>query len=215
MPSRRTLIALMAASLAASGLLAACDRAPTPVAGDEEMFLGKADAPITLIEYASVACSHCANWNNDVLPQFKAKYIDTGQVKLVTREFHAGDPTFSAAGFLLARCAGKDKYFEVTDAIYEQQQEIASSGDLIGGLERIGREVAGLTPQQVRACLTDPEMVDAQNKRIDRYIREHNIDGTPTFVIGNEVVGSGFIDMAGMDAIIASAKAKAQGGTPS
>src|SRR5688572_8278560 len=103
---------------AAAALLAACGQGggDAQVASDD-MVMGKADAPVTVIEYASVTCSHCANFNATVFPAFKAKYVDTGQVKYVLREFLTPPVPIAAAGFLIARCAGPDKYFGVVDAI--------------------------------------------------------------------------------------------------
>lgn len=207
MQTRRT--TLVAATIACLSLLAACGGSKgAPIKGEEELFIGKADAPITMVEYASVACPVCAQWNNEVLPKFKAKYIDTGEVKLVSREMNAHNPTFSTAGFLLARCAGREKYFDVLDDIYRQQQDIEQSGDFNGGLERIARE-NGLSAAQMRQCVTDPEAIAAQNERVAKHSMRDNVNSTPTFMVNGEVVATGFIGMNEIDNIIAAAKAKA------
>lgn len=207
MQTRR--ITLIAAAIASLSLLAACGGSKgTPIAGDEDLFIGKADAPITMVEYASVACPVCAQWNNEVLPKFKEKYVDSGQVKLVSREMNAHNPTFSTAGFLLARCAGKEKYFDVVDDIYRQQQDIEQSGDFNGGLERIAKE-NGVSAAQMRQCVTDPAAIAAQNERVAKHAMQDNINSTPTFMINGEVVATGFIGMNELDTIIAAAKAKA------
>lgn len=207
MQTRRNLLAL-AAGLSATALLAGCSGGggdPVPVA--EEMFLGKADAPITIYEYASVACPVCAQWNNEILPQFKAKYIDSGQVKLVLREMNAHHPAFSTAGFLLARCAGKDKYFDVVDAIYHAQQEIEGTGDYSGGLTRIAK-ANGVGEKAMQACVSDPKAIEEQNNRTMAVAQENNVQGTPTFQIDGEIVADGFVDMARLDQIVAAAKAR-------
>lgn len=210
MQTRRTLFAL-AAGLSAAAMLAGCgDGKGTPIAAGEEMSLGKADAPITLIEYASVACPRCGEWHMETFPAFKAKYVDTGQVKFVLREMNAHNPAFSAAGFLLARCAGKEKYFDVVDDIYQQAAEIEASGDFNGGLVRIARE-NGVSEKAMQACLSDPKAIEEQNNRVMKFAQQDNITGTPSFVIDGEVVAGGKIGMSELDAIIAAAKAKKAG----
>ncbi len=113
----------LALVLAAAASLAACSKVGGSAVPDD-MTMGNPNAKVTVIEYASVACPHCAAFNNELFPAFKAKYIDTGKVRYVAREALTGNPALAAAGFLLARCAGKDKYFFVTDAIYRAQDQI-------------------------------------------------------------------------------------------
>src|SRR4051812_5990791 len=106
MPSLSRFVLALAAALT----LGVCGAgAAFAAAANDDMVMGKANAPITVIEYASVGCPHCADWNKEVFPAFKAKYIDTGQVRYIAREILAGDPNLAAAGFLIARCAGKDR----------------------------------------------------------------------------------------------------------
>ncbi len=207
MQTRRTLIALMAASLPAAALFSGCGPKGTPIAGDEDVFMGKADAPIVMIEYASVACPICAQWNNTVLPDFKKKYLDTGQVKLITREINAHNPAFSTAGFLLARCAGREKYHAITDAIYRDQQTIEASGDFRGGLLKIAKE-NGLSEGRFNECLNDPAAISAQNDRVAKFAAQDHITGTPTFLVDGEIVANTYIGMPELDAIIAAAKAR-------
>ncbi|MGE5502482.1 MAG: thioredoxin domain-containing protein [Ignavibacteriales bacterium] len=132
----RRLFMAFAVSLA----LVACNKA-TNAATDDDMSMGSPTAKVTVIEYASASCPHCARWNNDVFPQFKAKYVDTGKVRYVYREFLTPPIEVASAGFLLARCAGKDKYFPVLDAIYRNQAQMYESGDIRGGLLRIAPSV--------------------------------------------------------------------------
>ena len=115
-----TLIAGVAAALT----LAACQKTAATAVTAQDMAMGSPTAKVTMIEYASVSCPHCAKWNNEVFPAFKAKYVDTGKVRYIAREALTGDPAIAAAGFLTARCAGKDKYFQVVDAIYRGQEEM-------------------------------------------------------------------------------------------
>ena len=143
----RPLTSLLAV-LAAVAALAGCQKAADGVTSDD-MAMGSPKAKVTVIEYASVACPHCAAFNNDVFPAFKAKYIDTGKVRYIEREALTGDPTIAAAGFLTARCAGKDKYFQVVDAVYHSQGEMAQTGDPHAVLLQIARS-AGMTDADLR-----------------------------------------------------------------
>ncbi|MDB5447797.1 MAG: dsbA, partial [Phenylobacterium sp.] len=106
--SRRILIAAAAAAALA---LAGCHKSGAAGSAQGDMSLGPPDAKVKVVEYASASCSHCARFNNEVFPAFKAKYVDTGKVNYTLREFLTPPEEVAAAGFLLARCAGKDKYF--------------------------------------------------------------------------------------------------------
>jgi protein-disulfide isomerase len=198
------LLAVFAAALA----LAACQKSATAVAADD-MTLGNPKAPVTVIEYASVACPHCAAFNNDVFPAFKAKYIDTGKVLYVAREALTADPAIAAAGFLTARCAGKDKYFQVVDAIYHAQTQMETGGDPHAMLLQIARS-AGLTDAQFEACIRDSAAVKALNDRWAHYINDDKIEATPSFVINGKLYNQGEMGMPQLDAAIA----QAQGGKP-
>ncbi|HEY2481510.1 MAG TPA: thioredoxin domain-containing protein [Caulobacteraceae bacterium] len=206
----RALIAL-AAALAVLGL-AACQK-PSGQAAPDDMTLGNPKAPVTMIEYASVACPHCARFNNEVFPAFKAKYVDTGQVFYVAREALTADPAIAAAGFLTARCAGKDKYFQVVDAIYHSQAPLETGGDPHAMLLQIARS-AGLTDAQFEACIRDPNAIKALNDRWDRYVNDDKISGTPTFVINGKVYAKGEMSMADLDAAVAQAKSGATQAKP-
>lgn len=209
MQTRRTLIALLAASVPTASLLAACGGGKAPASmSDDEVSIGDAKAPVVLVEYASVACPVCARFALDVFPAFKTKYIDTGQVRYVAREMNAHNPALSTAGFLIARCAGKDKYFQVTEAIYKAQAQIEGSGDVRSQLLKIAKS-AGLSESQFDACISDPVAIDAQNARVEKYAKQDGITATPTFVVNGQIVAEGFVDMKQLDAIVATAKGQA------
>jgi len=187
--------------------LAACHQGGNAVTSDD-MSLGDPNAKVTVIEYASVACPFCAKFNNEVFPAFKAKYIDTNKIHYVFREMLVGDDnevTMAAAGFLMARCAGKDKYFSVVDAIFHGQQAIEQSGDVRGGLMRIG-EAAGLTDSQFNTCINDDDALKALNQRVQNYTTQDGVDSTPTFVINGKKL-TGVPTLASLDAAIAAAQA--------
>ena len=203
----RPMTALMT-GLALALTLAACQKATTAVTADD-MSLGSPKAPVTVIEYASVSCPHCADWAKEVFPAFKAKYVDTGKVRYVAREALTSDPAIAAAGFLTARCAGKDKYFQVVDAIYRAQQEMFTSGQPHAVLLRIAQS-AGLTDAQFEACIKDEAALNALNARWERYMRDDHINATPTFVINGKLYDKGELTMPEMDAAVAEASAGAK-----
>ena len=184
--SRR--LALIAASLA---VLAACNKSSLGAPSPEDMTMGNPNAKVLVAEYASVACPHCAAFNNDIFPAFKAKYIDTGKVHYVLHEMLVGgqsEQALAAAGFLLARCAGKDKYFPVVDEIFHAQKSIFDSGDLRGGLLRIGLST-GMTEQQFNTCIGDQAALKALDARVQKASKD-GVDSTPTFIVnGNKMVG--------------------------
>ncbi len=188
-------------ALAATGLVAACSQASGAGAGDSsEMSLGNPKAKVTVIEYASVTCPHCARFNEEVFPAFKTKYIDSGKIHDVFPEFLTPPEQVAAAGFLIARCAGKDKYFSVVDAIFHSQQEMFSTGDVRGVMMRIGRS-AGLTDDKVTACIADEKALTALNARLEKAVKEAEIHATPTFVINGTKL-EGEQSLAQLDAVI-------------
>jgi protein-disulfide isomerase len=197
--TRVTLVAALAASLAACGPKGAKVTA-------EDMSLGNPNAKVTVIEYASVACPHCAKWNEEVFPAFKAKYIDTGKINYVAREALTGEPTLANAGAMLARCAGKDKYFQVTDALYHAQKNIFQTGDIRGELLTIA-QAAGMSEAQFNTCLSD-ENAAKSAERIEKQMKADKIQGTPTFIVNGKKVGGeegGEATLAQLDAAIAEA----------
>jgi protein-disulfide isomerase len=203
---RRFLLAA-AAAVATLGL-AACGGGGGKVTADD-MSLGKADAPVTVIEYASLACSHCGRWENDVFPAFKAKYIDTGKVHYVFREFNTAPPELAASGALLARCAGKDKYFTVVQAVFHAQEEIFTTGDIRGPLLRIA-ETAGMSEADFDKCVGDEKALAAFNARVEKYAKEAKIEGTPTFFFNSDKYDKGEMSMAEIDAAYDKALAAAK-----
>ena len=186
--------------------LAACSKGGGKISA-EDMSMGDANAPVKMVEYASASCSHCAAFNNEVFPAFKAKYIDTGKVHYTFKEFLTPPNEVAAAGFLTARCAGKDKYFSVLDAVYHSQEEMFQSGDIRGPLLRIAQS-AGMTEAQFNACITDEAALKALNERVEKAGRDEKITGTPTFVVNGKQVASGEVTLQQLDTAIAEAGKK-------
>ncbi|MFI4975266.1 MAG: DsbA family protein [Caulobacterales bacterium] len=203
-------IAVLLLGLMLAGALAACHKTVAN-AGTGDMTLGSPAAKVTVVEYASVACPICAKWNNEVFPAFKTKYVDSGKVRYVSREMLTHDPAVAAAGFLLARCAGKDKYFQVTDAIYRQQDQMFAPGaSPRDTLLAIAQKQAGLSEAQFDACVNDDKAQQALNARVDTYSKIDKINATPTFVIDGKVFDAGFMSLDDMDKAITAAEAGAK-----
>jgi len=178
---------------AAVGMLAACGQkggaGGSAGATADVMTLGSPDAKVTVREYASTTCPHCARFNEDVFPAFKAKYIDTGKVRYEFHEYLTPPAQVAAAGFLLARCAGQDKYFSVVDALFHSQNEMFTTGDVRGVLFRVGRS-AGMTDEQITTCIQDEKALEALNKRVTKAVQDDKVTGTPDFwVNGKSLAG--------------------------
>jgi protein-disulfide isomerase len=152
-----------------------------------DMALGPADAPVTITEYASMTCPHCAAFTESVFPKIKSAYIDTGKVRYIFREFPLDIK--AAAGSMVARCIAKDdagKYFAVVDMLFQQQRDWAMS-DTAEALTRIGKQ-AGLSQQSVEDCLKDQALLDkisADQKYASEVLK---VNSTPTFFINGEMI---------------------------
>ena len=193
--------ALMLAGLAAVTLTACKDKT---TASNEDMTQGSATAPIKMIEYGSVACPHCARFNNEVFPAFKTKYIDTGKVEYTLREALTGEPPqLAAAGFLIARCAGKDEYFAVVDAIFRDQPNIQQN--MREGLLRVA-QASGLSEDQFNKCIQDEKAIDALNKRAERMTAA-GITGTPAFLFNGKEFAQSELTLEDLDKAVAQATA--------
>ncbi|MBX3569980.1 MAG: DsbA family protein [Rhizobiaceae bacterium] len=147
-----------------------------------DMVIGKADAPVTMVEYASMTCPHCAHFHETTLPEIKTKYIDTGKVRLILREFPF-DPR-AEAGFMLARCSG-DNYFPMVDVLFKQQQSWAGAENARDALLQIAK-LAGFTQEKFESCLTDQKLLDEIRSVRTRGADEFKVDSTPTFFINGK-----------------------------
>lgn len=185
--SRRA--ALTAAALAAMATVAGCT-AKSGGAADGDMAVGAGpDAKVTVVEYASVTCGHCAVWNEEVWPEFKTKYVDTKKVRYVFREFPTPPQDIAVAGFLIARCAGEDKYFDVVHDIMASQKEWMAGVAPRTTLFRAAA-AAGLSQEQTEACIRDKAAIEEMSDRIKAGI-DAGVTGTPTFIVnGTKVVDS-------------------------
>src|SRR5918912_2825316 len=148
-----------------------------------EKSLGNADAPITMIEYASMTCSHCANFDVKVFPTLKTKYIEPGKLRYILREFPL-DP-LAAAGFMLARCAG-DKYFDVIDALFQTQQKWAFTREPLPQLLAVAKQL-GFTQQSFDECLANQQILDGIDAVRQRAVEKFGVNSTPTFFINGTI----------------------------
>jgi protein-disulfide isomerase len=145
-----------------------------------EMVLGKDDAKVTIIEYASASCPHCAEFANDHLPKLQKDYIDTGKVRLIFREFPHNDPAMGA--FMIARCAPKEKYFPLVDVFFKTQQKWVANP--LEGLKEIALQ-AGFTEETFTACLNNKD-VATKIFEVRQKAETFGISGIPTFFINGE-----------------------------
>ncbi|MGR3761448.1 DsbA family protein [Roseobacteraceae bacterium NS-SX3] len=160
-----------------------------------EMVQGAEDAPVTLIEYASYTCPHCANFHTGPYKQLKADYIDTGKVKFIYREVYFD--RYGLWASMIARCGGAEKFFGITNLIYEGQQEWARAGgatEIVDELRKIGR-LAGLENEQLEACLQDGEKAQTLVTWYQENATEHGIESTPSFILnGKKVENQSYAD---------------------
>ncbi|MDR3465059.1 MAG: DsbA family protein [Xanthobacteraceae bacterium] len=174
----------MIGSAAAQSLTAAEVAHPSSL-GD--MTLGADTATVTIVEYASMTCPHCAAFTLNVFPKLKAEYIDTGKVRFIFREFPLD--VKAAAGSMLARCIGKSdsgKYFAVIDLLFRQQADWVMS-NTADALKRIGRQ-AGLGADAVDACLKDQKLLDGIQETRDYAANTLKVNSTPSFFINGTLV---------------------------
>lgn len=148
--------------------------------------------------------SHCGRFATEVFPAFKAKYIDTGKVKWTYHEFLTPPEAVAAAGVLVARCAGKDKYFSVIDALFHSQEEMYRTGDARGTLLKVAQS-AGMTEAQFNACVQDEAAAKALNARVEKAQKDRNISSTPTFFINGKKLKEGELSLQELEAAVAGA----------
>jgi protein-disulfide isomerase len=182
--TRRTALAVSLAAFALPGAGRAQTREIV------EMSLGAPDAPVTLVEYAMFTCPHCKAFHEEVFPQIKKNFIDTGKVRLVYREVYFNRPSLWAA--MIARCAPADRYFGIVDLLFERQAEWSGAFDsepMTKELYSIGRQ-AGLSDEEMEACVTDRDFAEALVAEFQKNATADGIDATPTFLIDGEKVSN-------------------------
>jgi protein-disulfide isomerase len=147
-----------------------------------DMSLGDEKAPVTIIEYASMTCPHCANFHETTYPELKKKYIDTGKVRFIFREFPLDQ--LAAAAFMLARCGGKERYFPMVETLFQQQRTWAVQRPL-QPLMAIGKQ-AGLSESGFNECLKNQQVLDGIEDVRKRAAEKLNVQSTPTFFVNGK-----------------------------
>ncbi|WP_244519365.1 DsbA family protein [Paracoccus alcaliphilus] len=185
--SAATALALALVAVPAAMAQEAATEETTAVSVDD-VVLGVEDAPLTIVEYASFTCGHCANFHANVFPDLKSEYIDTGKVRFIQRDVYF-DQVGLWAG-ILARCGGDDKYYAVSDMLFDEQQKWLGGGsgdEIASNLRRIGLK-AGMTEDQMTACWEDTATAEQLIANFQQNATTDQIEATPTFMIGGEKV---------------------------
>ena len=201
--------ALMLAACTPAAEIDAYTKAPiSPFLG--KPVLGDPEAPVELAEYASTTCGHCRAFHEEIFPELKARYIDTGKVKLAWYVLPTAPAPLSLAGAAIARCAGEDRFFEAIDVMFDEQEALfnaASPEDMKKQLNAIGAKF-DLSPDAVSTCIDDPAILEATNSALADM--PATITGTPSFVINGVK-----IEPASLEAISAAIDAElAKAGAP-
>ena len=173
-----------------------------------DMVLGEANAPVTIVEYMSTTCPHCAAFHNNTFDAIKAKYVDSGKARFIVREFPF-DPR-AAAAFMLARCQPQDstklteaaQYYPMISMLMKQQETWAAAQDGREALLQMSK-LAGFTQESFQACLTNQKLLDDVNAVRERGAKEFGVAATPTFLINGKRY-SGDMSVDSMSALIDS-----------
>jgi protein-disulfide isomerase len=171
--------------------------APNPMLADaqtalqitkDDRILGNPDAPITIVEYASMTCPHCAHFQDDVLPEIKKRWIDTGKAKLVLRDFPLDEPALRAA--MIARCAPPDRFYAFADTFFAAQEKWVKASDYREALARLAK-LGGISQEDFDACLKNTAL---ENKIVEERLiasKELDVNSTPTFFVnGSKFTGA-------------------------
>jgi protein-disulfide isomerase len=190
-----SLLSLLALTLVSLGTevatdtrVALADEAPALRLTPDDRILGNPNAPNTIVEYASLTCPHCAHFENDVLPELKKKWIDTGKAKLVLRDFPLDEPALRAA--MIARCAPSDKFYAYIDTFFAAQDKWVMARDYRDALARLVK-LGGMSKDEFDNCLKDSAL---ENKIVEGRLvasKELDVNSTPTFFInGTKFAGA-------------------------
>lgn len=173
-----------------------------------EIALGPADAKVTVIEYASLSCGHCAAFHKNVLPELKTKYIDTGKIRLILRD-HPGNDR-AVAGAMLARCVASDKAYPLIDALFKLQEQWAFVKESpLPKLQEIAKQ-AGFTEESFKKCLSDDKLLKTINTNFEHALTTFGVRSTPTFFINGKRLQGG-PTLESFDKAIAEAEGKPNG----
>ncbi|MEO0999743.1 MAG: DsbA family protein [Pseudomonadota bacterium] len=180
---------------------------PLGVVEDGDMILGDADAPVTVVEYASLTCPHCGRFHQSVFPELREQFVDTGKVRFVFREVY-----FDQLGLFagrVAQCAGAERYFGMVGILLENQQTWIKPGDVTGSLFEVTKYglLAGLTREEIEACLQDEGALTEMTRTYQRHAEHDGINSTPSFIING--VKHGNMSLADFTTVLDAAYAEA------
>jgi len=165
-----------------------------------DITIGNKDAKVTIIEYASMSCPHCANFHKGVMPKLKEKYIDTGKVLLVMREFPLNQVALAVS--MVTRCAGdNDKMAGLVDVYFEHQDKWLIRGDIAAKLLELAKQ-AGFTEESFNKCLDDKELAGKLIKQCEKASKEFGVSSTPSFFINGKAVNGNVLDINTFTSII-------------
>ncbi|MGQ4275282.1 thioredoxin domain-containing protein [Terrihabitans sp. B22-R8] len=179
-----------------SGQTSAASSQSTPAAGDvsvsdlmaegalPDIALGAENAPVTIVEYASLTCPHCAVFQTQTFPALKQNYIDSGKVRYIFREFPLDN--YATAGFMLARCSDQSKYYPIIDAFFAQQRAFLDAADPFQWIQAFGKEV-GFTQESLDACLSNQDLLDNVMAVRQRASEKFGVSSTPSFFINGKI----------------------------
>jgi protein-disulfide isomerase len=169
--------------------------APQPL---PDIVQGKADAPVTIVEYASMTCTHCQAFHAETWPTLKSKYVDAGKAKFILREFPL-DP-LAAAAFMLARCAGPEKRDAIVDLLFDKQKDWAFVDKPLEALAATVKQ-AGISQTDFESCLNNQKLYEQVNQEREGAAKDFHVDATPTFYINGKKLG-GEMPIAEFDKVI-------------
>jgi protein-disulfide isomerase len=205
MITRKDFLGLGLASLVMLGPLAGSAKAQSVAQAElmqagplGDVFQGSPDAKVTMIEYASLTCGHCASFHQKTYPLLKQRYIDTGKVRYVLREFPL-DP-LATAGFMLARCEGDTKYYPIVDLLFSQQRQWAFSEKPVDALQGLVKQ-AGIGNEKFETCLRDDKLLNGINAVKNRGVEKLNVSSTPTFFINGQKL-NGALNMEEIEKVV-------------
>lgn len=170
------------------GALLLAALAPLPVGAASPLpdrVLGKADAPVTIIEYASLTCDHCKRFHIEILPKVKTTYLDTGKARLLFRHFPLNQPAL--LGAIVTECVPREQVFGLIDVLFRMEETWGHSRDPKGELQKIAR-LAGIPDDRLQACFADNALSDSIVLERQRGETEHKVNSTPTLITGTTML---------------------------
>ena len=151
-----------------------------------DQVMGSPDAKLTIIEYASLTCPHCAHFHETMFPRMKAEWIDTGKARLIYRDFPTPPQALAVGAAMIDQCAGKDRYFGVLGLLFQTQEKWVGAPVPLDEIKRIVR-IAGITPEQVDTCVKRQDLANAIQARALEGNKKYGIDSTPSLVIDGKL----------------------------